>query len=194
MGSSKAWLDLAGEPLLARVVGRVAEVAFPVVVVAANGQALPPLPDGVLVARDPVSGRGPLQGLVAGLDVLAGRATSVFASSTDVPFLHPALIRRLHALRGPQFDVVVPRVRGHLHPLSALCGIEAHAAARALLAADRLRMTSLFEGLRTLVADDALLLEGPGGQALRAADPELLSLENVNTQADYAAALARLRG
>jgi molybdopterin-guanine dinucleotide biosynthesis protein A len=189
MGSPKAWLDFEGEPLLARVVRRIAEAADPIVVVAAPGQVIPALPAGVLVVRDPVSGRGPLQGIAAGLDALTGRAATAFVSSTDVPFIHSALVRRLHALRGDSFDIAVPRAKGHYHPLSAVYGIEARAEITALLAADRLRPFFLFELMRTIFADEALLLEG---DELRVADPELLSLENVNTRDEYAAALARI--
>ena len=192
MGSPKAWLEFDGEPLLARVVRRIAEAAAPIVVVAAPGQEIPSLPPEVLVVRDPVSGRGPLQGIAAGLDALAlqGRATMAFVSSTDVPFIHPELIRRLRALRGDSFDIAVPRAKGHYHPLSAIYGVEARPEIEALLAADRLRPFYLFERMRTLFADEALLL---AGEALAAVDPELLSLENVNTPGEYAAALARLR-
>lgn len=189
MGSPKAWLDFEGKPLLLRVVQRIAEIASAIVVVAAPEQVIPALPEGVLVARDPVSGRGPLQGIAAGLDALVGRADAVFVSSTDVPFIHPALVRRLHALREGRFDIAVPRAFGHHHPLSAIYGLEARPEIAALLAADRLRLSSLFERMRTLFADEALLLEG---DELRAADPELLSLENVNTPEQYAAALARV--
>ncbi len=189
MGSPKAWLDFAGEPLLLRVLHRLAEVASPIVVVAAPEQVIPALPEGVLVVRDAVSGRGPLQGIAAGLEALVGRADAVFVSSTDVPFIHPALVRRLHALRGDSFDIAVPRALGHHHPLSAIYGFAARPEIAALLAADRLRPFFLFERLRTLFADEALLLEG---EELRAADPELLSLENVNTPEEYASALARV--
>ena len=189
MGSPKAWLDFEGEPLLARVVRRIAEAADPIVVVAAPGQEIPTLPAEVLVVRDQVSGRGPLQGIAAGLDALGGRAAAAFVSSTDVPFIHSALVRRHHALRGDSFDIAVPRAKGHYHPLSAIYGVEARPEIEALLAAERLRPFYLFERMRTIFADEALLLEG---EALKAVDPELLSLENVNTPGEYAAALARL--
>lgn len=188
MGSPKAWLDFEGEPLLARVVRRIAEAASPIVVVAAPGQEIPSLPGEVLVVRDQVSGRGPLQGIAAGLDALGGRVAAAFVSSTDVPFIHSSLVRRLHALRGDTFDIAVPRAKGHYHPLSAIYGVEARPEIEALLAASRLRPFYLFERMRTIFADEALLLEG---DELRADDPELLSLENVNTPEEYAAALAR---
>jgi molybdopterin-guanine dinucleotide biosynthesis protein A len=187
MGTPKAWLDFGGELLLQRVVRRVAEVAERVVVVAAPGQDVPPLPENVALVRDPVSGRGPLQGIGAGLDALAGWAEAAFVSSTDAPFLHPALIRRLVALRGDAYDIVAPRAQGHYHPLAAVYGMEARAEIAALLAADRLRPFFLFERMRTLIADEALLLEGA---ELAAEDPALRSLRNVNTPEEYAAALA----
>ena len=187
MGTPKAWLDFGGELLLQRVVRRVAEVAGPVVVVAAPGQDVPPLPAEVVIVRDPVSGRGPLQGIGAGLEALAGRAEVAFVSSTDVPFLHPALIRRLVALRGAAWDIVAPRAQGHYHPLATVYGIEARVEIAALLAEDRLRPFFLFERMRTLIADEALLLADP---ELLAADPRLLSLRNVNTPEEYAEALA----
>lgn len=189
MGSPKAWLDFGGETLLARVVGRIAEAAAPIVIVAAPGQEVPALPDHVSIVRDPVSGRGPLQGIAAGLDALVGRARAAFVSSTDVPFLHPALIRRLEALRGAEYAIAVPRAQGHYHPLSAIYGIEARAEIAALLAEGRLRPFFVFERMRTLIADEPLLLEG---EELRAVDPALRSLWNVNTKEEYQAALASL--
>src|SRR5580692_2326142 len=125
MGAPKAWLAFGGETMLARVVRRVAEAAAPVVVVAAPGQDVPPLPGDVTIVRDAALGRGPLQGIAAGLAAIAPHAASAFVSSTDAPFLHPALIRRLVALRGEGYDVVVPRAGGHHHPLAALYGVAA---------------------------------------------------------------------
>jgi molybdopterin-guanine dinucleotide biosynthesis protein A len=190
MGSPKAWLDFGGEALLQRVVRRVAEVAAPVVVVAAEGQDVPPLPEGVAIVRDPVAGKGPLVGIAAGLDALAGCAEAAFVSSTDAPFLHPALIRRLAALRAG-YDIAAPRALGHLQPLCAVYAMAARAEIAALLAEDRLRLTLLFERARTLIADEALLLADPD---LAAADPGLRSLRNVNTREEYAAALGEDKG
>src|SRR4051794_21124741 len=87
MGRPKAWLPFAGELLLPRVVRLVREAVAPVVVVAAADQELPPLPDEVQVVRDEQKGRGPLQGLAAGLASLAGRVEAAYVSSCDVPFL-----------------------------------------------------------------------------------------------------------
>ncbi|HUR55514.1 MAG TPA: NTP transferase domain-containing protein, partial [Gemmataceae bacterium] len=49
MGRAKAWLPFGGETMLQRVVRVVGEVVSPVVVVAAAGQDVPPLPVGVRI-------------------------------------------------------------------------------------------------------------------------------------------------
>src|SRR6266545_1645937 len=86
MGRPKAWLPVGEEVMLQRVVRVLREVVGPVVVVAAPGQDVPPLPAGVEIVRDEVEGRGPLQGLAAGLAALEGKADAAYLSSCDVPF------------------------------------------------------------------------------------------------------------
>jgi molybdopterin-guanine dinucleotide biosynthesis protein A len=86
MGRPKAWLPFGDEWMLPRVVRLLGEAAAPLVVVAAPGQDVPPLPSGVTLVRDPEQGRGPLQGLVAGLAALRGRADAAYLSSCDVPY------------------------------------------------------------------------------------------------------------
>ena len=87
MGEPKAWLPFGGERMLQRVVRLVANVVEDVAVVAAPGQELPPLPPSVILARDPVPGRGPLQGLAAGLGGPAeqGRAGLCDSDGRAVP-------------------------------------------------------------------------------------------------------------
>src|SRR5215471_11116138 len=94
MGRPKAWLPFAGELMLPRVVRLLSEAVHPVIVVAAPGQDVPPLSSEVAVVRDEEKGRGPLQGLAAGLTSLSGQVTAAYLSSCDVPFLRPAFVRR----------------------------------------------------------------------------------------------------
>ena len=195
MGSPKAWLPFAGEPLLSRVVARIAAAGLaPIVVVAAPGQDLPPLPPAVEIVRDPIEGRGPLVGILAALDAVGDRAAATFVSSTDAPFLAPELVRRMVALRAsadPPWDAVVPRASGHHHPLATLYGAATRATMRELVEAGRMRPFFVFEQVRSLIADAELLLED---DTLRRADPELASLVNVNTPEEYQAARARVEG
>jgi molybdenum cofactor guanylyltransferase len=191
MGTPKAALEWHGSTLLARTVRIVARATSgPVVVVRAPGQDLPELPEGTLVADDPRQGRGPVQGIAAGLAALAGHADVAFVSSTDMPFLHPAFIRRvlrvLECSESP--DVALPVARGYKQPLAAAYRVSLAGAAERLVKEDRLRPAFLFDECRVETLDDAALKRDP---ALAALDPDLDSVLNVNTLADYAAARAR---
>jgi molybdopterin-guanine dinucleotide biosynthesis protein A len=179
MGRPKAWLPLGGETMLGRVVRVLGEVASPLVVVAAPGQELPPLPPGVTVVRDPERGRGPLQGLAAGLPALAGTVEAAYATSCDVPFLVPAFVRRMIALLG-EHSICVPEVGGYRHPLAAVYRLEVGKEAERLLAEGRLRPAFLFDRVPTRVVRPEELAE---------ADPTFQSLRNLNTPQEYEAAL-----
>jgi molybdopterin-guanine dinucleotide biosynthesis protein A len=179
MGRPKAWLPFAGELMLPRIVRVVGEAVGPRVVVAAPGQELPPLPAGVDVAYDEQEGRGPLQGLAAGLAALGGRVDGVYLSSCDVPFLLPGFIRRLIELTG-DYSACVPHVDGRYHSLAAVYRLDVLPVVRQFLAANQLRSFSLFEAISTRVVE---------AKELTDVDPTLRSLQNLNTPADYEAAL-----
>ncbi len=113
MGAPKAWLPFGGELMLPRVVRVLREAVGPVVVVAAPGQDVPPLPAGVVIVRDDVEGRGPLGGLAAGLAALEGKADAVYLSSCDVPLLTPAFVARvIELLKKPNPPAPFPKKEG----------------------------------------------------------------------------------
>jgi molybdenum cofactor guanylyltransferase len=178
MGRAKAWLSIGQETFLRRIVRTISSVVRPVVVVAAADQDLPPLAENPLIGRDEQPGRGPLQGLLAGLEQLGESVDAVYLSSCDVPLLRPAFIQRMITLLD-RFDIAVPEINGP-HPLSGVYRVAVHDAVRALLQQDRLRLVDLFSrcSTRFVTADE-----------LRDADPDLASLRNVNTPEEYAALL-----
>ncbi len=180
MGQPKAWLPFGPERLLQRVARLVSTVAAPVVVVAAPGQELPPLPAAVLVARDPLRGRGPLQGLAAGLAALPDEVELAYATATDVPFLQPAWIEGLVGLI-EDHDLAIPRCDGFLHPLAAV-----YRRASVLPACDSLLRSSR---LRPALLVDVLSARIVSADELRCKDPELLTLRNLNTPEEYQSAL-----
>src|SRR5262245_46014463 len=100
MGLPKLSLPFGPESMLARVVRLVAEVCRPIVVVAAPRQELPDLGVEVITARDRHEGRGPLEGLLAGLSALPADVDAAYATSCDVPLLVPAFVRRMFELLG----------------------------------------------------------------------------------------------
>jgi molybdopterin-guanine dinucleotide biosynthesis protein A len=183
MGESKAWLAVGPERMLQRVARLVGSTVGPVVVVAAPDQELPPLPGSVAIVRDPIAGRGPLQGLAAGLAALPDAVELAFASATDAPFLQPAWIGRLRDLIGAA-DLAIPFVDGYHHPLAALYRrATVLPAIEELLRADRLRPIFLIERVRArIVAADEL----------RPIDPALATLRNLNSPEDYRRALDEL--
>jgi len=187
MGRDKASLPWGETTLLDRVVAILADLVEEVVVVARRDQTLPPVPSlhpprAMRLAHDEVEGRGPLGGLAPGLE--AATCPVVFASSCDVPFLSPAFVRTMFDALGDA-AVAIPQAEGRLHPLAAVYRRDAvlpHV--RALLAEDRLRPIFLLERVPHVVVPE---------DVLRAADPELLSLSNLNRPDDYEAALRRAR-
>lgn len=192
MGTAKAGLEWHGSTLLHRAAAVVARsVGGPVVVVAAPGQELPELPAGVTVVEDPVEGLGPMQGLAAGLAAVEDRAEAAFVCSTDLPFLHPAYIRRvLRALGGGagDADVVLPVARGFRQPLAAAYRTRIAGLVADLLRQGNQRPGMIFKHCAVTQLDDAALL---ADTALAELDPELESVVNVNTPEDYAAARDR---
>lgn len=175
MGLPKLTLPFGPELMLQRVVRLVGEVVPRVVVVAAPDQELPKLSSEVTVVRDRREGRGPLEGLAAGLGALAGQADSAYATSCDVPLLVPAFVERMFNLLG-EHDIAVPKDGRFHHPLAAVYRTSVLPEIDALLAAERLRPLFLFERCDTLEVpvDD-----------LRAIDAELATLENLNRPEDY---------
>jgi molybdopterin-guanine dinucleotide biosynthesis protein A len=189
MGTPKAGLEWHGSTLLRRIAGIVARgVEGPVVVVRAPGQALPALPPGVEVVEDAREGRGPLQGLAAGLAAVAATAEIAYASSTDVPLLHPRFVRHVVAALDDGVDVVLPQVGGFPHPLAAAYRTALLPEIERLIAEDRMRPAFLYEACRVRRLDEAALLTDP---ALAALDPKLDSVLNLNERADYDEARAR---
>ena len=189
MGRPKANLEWHGSTLLHRVTGIVGRaVEGPVVVVRAPDQELPELPPGVRVVEDAAEGRGPLQGLAAGLAAVAGDAEVAYVSSTDVPLLHPAFVRAVVRAADPDVDVALPVVHGFRHPLGAAYRTSLVEAVERLIAEDRMRPAFLFEECRVReLSEDDLLRD----HELAGADPELLSVLNVNEPDDYERARSR---
>ena len=189
MGSPKAALEWHGSTLLWRTVAIIGRATGgPVVVVRAPGQELPALPPDTDVVDDPREGLGPVQGIAAGLAALADRAEIAFVSSTDMPFLHPAFVRRVVRAAQDGADVGLPVARGFRQPLAASYRTTLAQAAERLVKAGRLKPAFLFDGCDVAMLDEAALRADP---VLAALDPDLDSVLNVNEPADYQAAAAR---
>jgi molybdenum cofactor guanylyltransferase len=180
MGAPKATLPFGPETMLQRVVRLLASVVSPIVVVGASGQELPELPSAVIVTRDEREARGPLEGLRAGLKSLPSQADAAYVTSCDVPLLVPSFVTRMIDLLGDH-DIAVMEIDGFTHPLSAVYRRAMLPRIESLLAEDRLRPAFLFDAVRTRRVRP---------EEMTKADPQLLTLRNLNTREDYEAALA----
>jgi molybdopterin-guanine dinucleotide biosynthesis protein A len=180
MGRPKALLPFGPELMLQRVVRILGQVVDPIVVVASPDQELPPLPDGVVVARDERKYLGPLAGVGIGLRALTGLADAAYCSSCDVPLLRPEFVAAVIAALGDS-DAAVPREGDFYHPLAGVYSVALTERVASLVGTDRLRLLDLIEGCRARAID---------AKQLKGVDPELSSLRNVNSPDDYAAALS----
>jgi molybdopterin-guanine dinucleotide biosynthesis protein A len=181
MGTPKALLPFGSETMLQRVVRLLSGVVSPVVVVAASDQELPELPASVIVTRDEREGRGPLEGLRAGLKALPADIDTAYVTSCDVPLLVTGFVTQMLELaRG--YDVAVMEIDGFTHPLTAVYRRDTLPHIEDLLAHDRLRPLFLYERVKTRRVQPAEIT----------ADSDLRTLRNLNTREDYEQALAEV--
>lgn len=179
MGTSKAMLPFGPETMLQRVVRLLGSVVSPIVIVAARDQELPQLPDEIVITHDEREGRGPLEGLRAGLKALPDSVDSAYVTSCDVPLLEPHFVERMIELLSGH-DIAVMEIDGFTHPLSAIYRRDTLPRVESLLAQDRLRPAFLFDAVRTRRVQTAEMIP---------VDPELRTLRNLNTRQDYVRAL-----
>lgn len=174
MGVDKTLLTVDGELLLTRVVEVVAGVCRNVVVVTNRPEALAEtaLPAAVRVLQDEVAYQGPLGGLVTALSV--AEDDWVLAVAADMPWLRPEVVRLLWDARGDA-QVVMPVGEKGPEPLLALYHRDCLPVAQRVLESGRRRLVAMLSSVRVVEVPLA---------ALRAADPDLVSLVNVNTPED----------
>ena len=180
MGRDKASLPFGAETMLGRVVRQLAQVAAPIVVVAAEGQIVPALPGETIIVRDAVAGRGPWQGIFAGLRAV--ETEFAYVAGCDGPFLESGWVRKLVELIGDK-DAAVPFVDDCFQPLAALYRTAIVAEIERLLQDAHSRPWELFERVTTrrVLAEE-----------LRSVDPTLRTLRNINTMDDYRQALSEI--
>jgi len=121
-GGDKALLELGGRPMLGRIIERLGEQAWPLVL-NANGDPARFAGFGLPVVADSVEGFvGPLAGILAGL--LWARehsdASWIATVPADTPFLPRNLVGRLFASLGAAAEIVIAGSRERTHPVIGL--------------------------------------------------------------------------
>lgn len=184
----KAVADLAGAPMIRRVVDRIGSVVDEIVVNCREEQ-VPPIEDALeggpdaSFAVDPVPDRGPMAGIMTGLrDATADYAVVV---ACDMPFVDPDLVAHLFD-RAAGHEAAVPRLDDQwFQTTQAVYRAEPMAAAceDALERDERRIIEPLFDLDYVVVEED---------EVREYAD--LRTFENVNTREEFEAAAERLEG
>jgi molybdopterin-guanine dinucleotide biosynthesis protein A len=117
IGGSKAIVELRGRPLITYPLEALRGALADVAVIAKPDTELPNLP-GVTVWIEPEAPRHPVVGIMQALALAAGRP--VLACAVDLPFVTPALVKRIIAIDPLQAPAVVPTCEGTMQPLLAL--------------------------------------------------------------------------
>jgi len=185
MGADKAWLEIDGQPMIARVLRRALPVAAETIISTnepgrfrAVAEAFP-LPALVVTDR---MGAGPLAGLHAGLSVASHEL--VLALGTDMPFVDPEVLSYLIGLAGG-YDAVVPQVvnrnsgAAELEPLHAVYRTSCLGAIERHLRAGHRRMVAFLPDVRTCIVP---------WEQIALLDPGFRSFLNINTPEDLTAA------
>lgn len=189
MGLPKAVLPFGAASILERLIETLTGAFDEIIVVAA------PLGDepfsiermlgdraGVIVERDDDAFAGPVGALRRGLARAGGEI--VFACSCDLPLLRSELAVAICTMIAGE-DAAMPQLGGVLQPLcAAYRRAPAITALSAMEAAGERRLRRVAQRLKVRAIDEA---------TLRAIDPDLRSLLNVNTAEDYAHALRLMR-
>lgn len=155
MGRDKATMPHPVQPGLTMVEYTVAVLArrcSPIFVMAAPGQALPPLDGGITapgvhIIRDEIRGVGPLLATGRGLRAAASAGRDrAFVSAIDMPYLSVELLDELVGHRGA--DVVLPW-DGRDHYLAGIYRTGLAGDIEALVAAGKRSMRALTESVLT---------------------------------------------
>ena len=130
------------------------------------------------MTRDENEGRGPLEGLRAGLKALPTTVDAAYVTSCDVPLLETGFVRQMIDLAN-DYDIAVMEIDGFTHPLSAVYRRATLPSVEDLLANNRLRPVFLFDAAKTRRVKPEEMTSDPG----------LRTLRNLNTREDYERAL-----
>lgn len=119
-GGDKGLKSLAGKPLLAHVIERL-QPQVDSIVLNANGDPARFAAFALPVVPDPVAGKGPLGGVLAGMRWASDKGYGhIVTAACDTPFFPPDLVERLTAAAGTSDRIVISGSGRRTHPTFAL--------------------------------------------------------------------------
>lgn len=156
-GADKARLVLDGRTFVERLVARLGPLFGEVLLAGGEPEAYADL--GLPTVPDLHPSGGPLQGIAAGLEAMAGERA--FVCACDMPLVNPEVVRRMLALQGGH-DAVVARVDGRPQPLHAVYGRSCRETARELARQPGLPVARLLDRVDGLWLSEEHLADLPG--------------------------------
>ena len=179
MGIDKAWLEIEGQPLIARTLASVRAVTSSIAIIA-NTDGYGNL--GVPVFADRHQGVGPLEALRVALSNT--QTHRVLLVACDLPFLTPELFSFLLSIPAANHAVVPLSCDNQLEPLCAIYCKDSLEIVNDLIERGERKMAKIFEEAPTRFVEF---------EEIRQLDGAHLFFENINTPEDYERTIRRLR-
>lgn len=171
-GIDKAFLEIDGQPFIARIIETLKDLVSEIVVVTNNPEKYTQFK--VKLVRDEALEKGPLMGICSGLK--ASGAQYNFVVACDMPFINTSLMKFMLDKRNG-YDILLIRDSEKFHTLFGVYSKACLPIMEESLRKNELRISSLFPKLKThfLSKED-----------IEKIDPDLLSLVNINTPEELA--------
>ena len=152
MGRDKAFVKLAGKPLIRHVIERSRNLDQTETILIANQ------PEryrhlGLPVFSDVCPNKGSLGGIYTALTYAQSPHTLVIAC--DMPFIKTELLRFMIAQISDDIDIVVPRVGGYPQGLHAIYSQSCRQPIQEQLAANRLKVIRFYDRMSVCYLDEA---------------------------------------
>ena len=181
MGRDKAFVHLAGKPLIEHVITRSADLGQAETILITNKPAqFAHL--GLPMYRDILPNKGSLGGIYTAL--VQAQSPDVLVLACDMPFVSTDLLRYMADQIRAKTDIVVPRVDGYPQGLHAIYKKTCIAPIENQLAADRLKIIRFYDQMRVRYLDET---------EYAPFDPLGRCFANLNTPAELAEAERLLR-
>ncbi len=180
MKENKILTMLGDKPLLLHVIEKILGIASEVVVVVGKNDELEKyaaiLPSQVTIVKDNVEGKGPLMGILTGMQKMHSEYAVVLPC--DSPFIKKEVLEHLFN-KAQGADAAIPRwPNGNIEPLHTIYKISSTiSAAEAALKADELLILDMIKRLKKVVYLNT--------NNLRKFDQDLVTFFNINRQEDF---------
>ncbi len=176
MGRDKAFVHLAGKPLIEHVIERSAELGQDETILITNMPAQY-AHLGLPMHRDILPNKGSLGGIYTAL--VQAQCPDVLVLACDMPFVNSDLLRYMADQIRADIDIVAPRVDCYPQGLHAIYKKTCIAPIANQLAADRLKIIRFYDQMRVRYLDET---------EYAAFDPLGRCFANLNTPAELAEA------